>query len=380
MSIAVPGLRALCAVCLSVVLSCSATVGSAAEKTRRKVILDDDGFGVAQWMVVQDPTVDVLGVTQVSGNRWLGWNVQWALRALELANRRDIPVFGGAVFPLVNTEASTALWERRYGKLTWKGAWQGQWAEATEQSTPTYHAWDEVPDLPEGNPTSTAADENAVNFMLRMVHKHPGEVSIIATGPLTNIALAQSLDPRFASLAKELVYMGGSLNPHQVLDNTAAAQFAREFVNSPRREFNWRWDPEAVRIALRAPWKRIVMVPVDPSTATQLSPSLIKKMSRNDNALARVVASREANFPLWDEIASGVWLQPELMAKTEALYVDVVVEFGPTYGDTLSWREGYQPGQSERLQTVVQAVDVDGLNALMIRLMNNPLPAATARK
>ncbi|WP_019601077.1 nucleoside hydrolase [Teredinibacter turnerae] len=344
-----------------------------AAPAKRKVILDDDGFGVAQWMVVQDADSEVLGVTQVSGNRWLAWNTQWALRALELANRSDIPVYSGAVFPLLNTEKSTHLWEQRYGKLIWKGAWQREWVEETEQSTPTYHAWDQVPDLPEGNPGTKAQAEHAANFMIRMVHQYPGEVSIIATGPLTNIALAQSLDPAFASLAKELVYMGGSLQPQQTLNNTAAAQFAREFINSPRREFNWRWDPEAVRIALRAPWRKIVMVPVDPSTDTQLTPALLKKMSRRDNALSKVVAGREPNFPLWDEIATGVWLDEGLIANAAELYIDCVSEFGPSYGDTLSWSEDYRPHQGEQLQMVVKTVDVKGLEKLMIRLLNQPL-------
>ncbi|NHO67790.1 nucleoside hydrolase [Aestuariicella hydrocarbonica] len=357
---------------LGLALSCVAAHVVAAEK--RKVILDDDGFAVAQWMVIQDPGVDVLGVTQVSGNRWLGWNVQWALRALELANRSDIPVYAGATFPLLNTEKSTELWEQRYGKLIWKGAWQKEWVEETEQSTPTYHAWNEIPDLVEGNPTHTAKAEHAANFMIRMVRTYPGEVSIIATGPLTNIALAQSLDPEFASLAKELVYMGGSLNPRQRLDNKIAGEFAREFVNSPRREFNWLWDPEAVRMALRAPWKKIVMVPVDPSTTTQLTPKLLKAMAKQDNAVAKVVSTREANFPLWDDIASGVWLDPTLITESTDLYVDAVVEFGPNYGDTLSWAPGYQPEQGETLQQVVQTVDTKGLEKLMVQLMNRPLP------
>lgn len=45
-------------------------------------------------------------------------------------------------------------------------------------------------------------------FMIRLVHQYPGQISIIECGPMTNLALAQKLDPEFASLAKELVYMG----------------------------------------------------------------------------------------------------------------------------------------------------------------------------
>ncbi|MGG2352343.1 nucleoside hydrolase, partial [Salmonella enterica] len=92
---------------------------------------------------------------------------------------------------------------------------------------------------------------------IRMVHKFPGQVTIVACGPMTNLALAQRLDPQFAALAAGLVYMGGSFAPHQVLDNRSAADFAREFANSPRREFNTRFDPEAASIVAHAPWKSI---------------------------------------------------------------------------------------------------------------------------
>ena len=71
---------------------------------------------------------------------------------------------------------------------------------------------------------------------------------------MTNLALAISLDPQFPQLAQELVFMGGSLSPQT--DNP-------EFLNNPRHEFNFWFDPEAAEIVLRAPWKKIVCTPVD---------------------------------------------------------------------------------------------------------------------
>jgi inosine-uridine nucleoside N-ribohydrolase len=341
----------------------------------RKVILDDDGFSVAQWMILQAPNTEVLGVTQVSGNTWVKQCVALALRSLELAGRTDVPVVPGATYPLVNTEKTTELWEALYGKLVWKGAWMKKWVESTEQSTPPYHGPDEVLDLPDGNPTTKPANEIAANFLIRKVREFPGQVTIIATGPLTNLALAQRLDPEFAGLAKELVYMGGSLTPRQKLNNASAEQFAREFVNSPRREFNFRFDPEAASIALRAPWKKIVMVPVDPSTDTQLSPALIKRMSASDTPIGRALKSREPGFPLWDEIASAIWLDPSLIKKSAMLFVDVDTGSGGGYGDTLSWARGYEPGLGEQLGTVVLEVDVRGVENLIVKLMTAPVPA-----
>jgi purine nucleosidase len=172
----------------------TALADDAADK--RLVILDDDGFGIAEWMVVQAPGVEVLGVTQVTGNEWVKVGVANALRALERAGRTDIPVIPGATYPLMNTEKRTALWEQLYGRLTWKGAWHQEWVEDTEQSLPEYLGPDEMPEtLPWGWPTTEAADEIAANFLIRKVREHPGEVTIIAMGPLTNLALAQRLDP-----------------------------------------------------------------------------------------------------------------------------------------------------------------------------------------
>lgn len=368
-----PILRTTACNALLLALSFSAATVFAADM--RKVILDDDGFGIAEWMVVQAPDVDVLGVTQVTGNQWMKVGVANSLRALERAGRTDIPVVPGATYPLLNTEKRTELWERLYGRLVWKGAWHKEWVESTEQSLPEYLGPDEMPaTLPYGRPETEAADDIAANFLIRKVREHPGEVTIIAMGPLTNLALAQRLDPEFAGLARELVYMGGSLNPQQQLDSVAAQQFAREFVHSPRREFNIRFDPEAAAIALRAPWRNIIMVPVDPSTATELTPALLDRISASDTPVGEAVAGSETGFPLWDIIATGIWLQPSLIAESETAYVDINTQFGPAYGDMISWAPGYEPGLDEQRQQAVRTVDVTALENLMEALLNRPTP------
>ena len=96
------------------------------------------------------------------------------------------------------------------------------------------------------------------------MHKYPGEVVIWAGGPLTNIALALRLDPEVAKLAKSLVLMGSGM----YADNGG--------INSidGRREFNWWFDPEAVRIVMRAPWKSITITPIDVSVKTTVNPAV----------------------------------------------------------------------------------------------------------
>jgi inosine-uridine nucleoside N-ribohydrolase len=353
---------------VALLLTAFLSLGVAQAEPKRKVIIDDEGFQLMHLMLLHDPDVEVLGLTTVSGNVWANRATAMALKGLETTHRTDVPVVQGATFPLVNTEAQTDRWETLYGKLTWRGAWMKAWVEPTEQAAPAYYGPNDPVDLPGGNPTTRPADEIAANFLIRMVHKYPGEVTILATGPFTNLALAQRLDPAFAGLAKELVYMAGSLNPHQAIDNRAAADFAREYTNTPRREFNARFDPEAASIVARAPWKKIVAVPVDPSTATQLTPALQARLAKAATPeVAKFIAALPTNWPLWDEIAAAVWLDPTIVTQRETLFVDYDTVFSAGYGDMLSWRAGYQPGLGEQPAEVVRAIDPARLEALLAR-------------
>ena len=338
----------------------------------RLVIFDDDGFSIAQWMIIKAPNVRVLGITTVTGDVWQKEATNDALRGVEVAGRADIPVVPGATYPFLNSEKLTDRWEALYGKLIWKGVWMKKWVEKTEQPLPYYHGPDVVPDLPYGNPVKKPETERAADFLIRMVHRYPGQVSIIATGPMTNIALAQTLDPEFAGLAKELVYMGGGLNPRQTRPGVVAHQFAREFLNSPRREFNFRLDPESASAALRAPWKHIVMVPADPSTDTELTPEFLKKLEATGTPVGHVMKWHLSGFPLWDEIAASVWLDPSIITEKQDLFVDVNSQFGPGYGDVVSWTPGYEPGLGERKNEVVLRINVPKLEKQILDLIGSP--------
>jgi purine nucleosidase len=343
-----------------------------AQAPHRKVVVDDEGFGLMHLMLLDAPDVDVLGITTVSGNVWANRATALALRGVEVTGRTDVPVVQGATYPLLNSEALTDRWEALYGKLTWKGAWMKAWAAPTQQSTPAYFGPNDAVKLPGGNAKTKPSPEVAAMFLIRMVHEHPGEVTIVAAGPLTNLALAQRLDPQFAGLAKELVYMGGSLNPRQVLRNPSADEFAREYVNTPRREFNIRFDPEAASIVFHSQWKKLTLVPVDPATATQLSVDLRARLTHVASpAVAKFIGDMEPGFPLWDELAAAVWLDPTIVTGKETLFVDANTQFGAGYGDLLSWDEAYQPKLGEQRAEVVRTVDPARLEALMIRLISD---------
>ena len=154
------------------------------------------------------------------------------------------------------------------------------------------------------------------HFLVRMVHKYPHEVTIYEGGPMTNLALAISLDPHFAELARELVFMGGSLNP-QTSDP--------EFANNPRHEFNFWFDPEAADIVLRAPWKKIVCTPTDISIKTKLTPAMVKRIEASGTPLgalhrASIFQPGDGNDYMWDELAAAAWIDPSLITQKETRY------------------------------------------------------------
>jgi purine nucleosidase len=356
-------MRRLCfALCLAA-LACSSSLA----QSRRKIIIDQDSQGPAGSniqtlaLLIQSPKAEVLGITVVTGNQWRDDEVARALRLLEIMGRTDIPVVPGAVFPLVRTQAEAALWQDRYGKAAFAGAWDPRW----------YHEPFVVPQFAEGNPTTKPSTEDAAHFLLRMVRKYPHEVTIYEGGPMTNLAQAISIDPQFPELAQELVFMGGSLSPQT--DNP-------EFANNPRHEFNFWMDPEAASAVLRAPWKKITCTPTDISVKTKLTPEMVKEIDASGTPLAKYVArffhpGMGADY-MWDELAAAAWLDPSLITKSETLYMDVDIDHGAGYGNTLTWSEKAKPKYP--LQKVEIQVDLDNprFNRMFVDLMRVPTPPA----
>jgi len=334
---------------------------------KRKIIIDEDAAGPAGTdqqailLLIQSPQTEVLGITVVTGDQWLTEEVAHTLRMLELIGRTDIPVVPGAEYPLIRTKEGTEAWEQRFGTVAWLGAW-----------TPGfYHAHDQLGEMPEGKPVAKPSDEDAAHFLLRMVHKYPHEVTIYEGGPMTNLALAISIDPEFAGLAKELVFMGASLNPDT--DDP-------EFINSPRREFNLWFDPEAAHIVLRAPWKRIICTTVDISVKTRMTNELINRVRAGHSPAARYIGKyarlRGEYSYLWDELASAAWLDPSLITKKEMRYMDVNLDRGAGYGDTLTWSDRDRPKRD--VQPVEIQVDLD--TEKFYRMFVDLLTAQTPKK
>jgi len=337
---------------------------------KRKVIIDQDCAGPggtdmqAILSLINSPDTEVLGITVVTGDAWRDEEMAHTLRLLEIIGRTDIPVFPGAVFPLVSSKEYIAKWETLYGKVVYQGAWNYAKGHAV-------HGPYEIPPMPEGAPTTKASTEDAAHFLVRMVHQYPHDVTIYAAGPMTNLALAIALDPHFAELTKELIVMAGSINP--VTDDP-------EFSFTPKREFNFWMDPEASRAVLHARWPRVVLTTVDISVKTRMEKSLIEQIAKSPNPAAQYVAKyAEANI-LWDELAAVAWLDSSIITKSQKLYIDVNIDHGAGYGDTLAWAPGQQPGTGEALVEVQQDLDKQKFYKEYVELLSRPTPNARSMK
>ena len=331
---------------------------------QRKVIIDQDAAGPggtdlqAILALINSPDTDVLGITVLTGDAWRDEEVQHTLRLLEIIGRTDIPVLPGAVFPLVSSKEYIAKWESLYGKVVYQGAWNFARGHAV-------HGPYEVPPMPEGAPTTKPSTEDAAHFLVRTVRQYPRQVTIYAAGPMTDLALAVALDPHFAELTKELIVMGGSINP--TTDDP-------EFNITPRREFNFWMDPEASHAVLHAHWPRLVLTTVDISVKTRMEKSLIEQLARGATPGARYIAKyAEANY-LWDELAAVSWLDPSIITKWQKLYIDVDVDHGASYGDTLAWAPGKQPGMGEALVEVQKDLDKEKFYKEYVELLARPTP------
>jgi purine nucleosidase len=337
---------------------------------KRMVLIDQDGAGpggtdqMSMLALLGAPNVEVLGITIVTGDQWRDEETLHTLRMLELTGHTNVPVARGAAFPLVRTQHGTLAAEQLYGKAGWLGAWGSRTEMNTAGASVTIpaHGPGDVPTMPEGGPALKAIDEDAAHFLVRQVRAHPHQVTIYAAGPLTNIALAISIDPDFASLTKGIVLMGSSLNP-QTSDP--------EFATDPRHEFNLWFDPEAAHIVLRADWPSIEVTTADVSLKAPFTQAVLDAISKSSSPAARYVArwSRSRSY-MWDELAACAWVDPSLITARQSVYMDVDLSRGPNYGNTLTWNEADKPATGVREVRVQMDVDTVRFQKMFVELMS----------
>ena len=188
---------------------------------------------------------------------------------------------------------------------------------------------------------------------------------------MTDLALANTIDPHFAELAESLIFMGGSLNPQT--DDP-------EFLSAPRHEFNFWFDPEAAKSVLGAPWKKIICTPVDISVKTRITESMIADIGRSNSPAGQYVVKYfmkdQGGSYMWDELAAAAWIDPTIITKKESRYMSVDVDHGAAYGNTLTWGEKDRPNVGEQLVEIQQDLDLAKFNKMYVESMKAPTPGA----
>ncbi|KFL31145.1 hypothetical protein JP75_09580 [Devosia riboflavina] len=311
-------------------------LGTSAFAAPAKFILDQDftgpGGSDVQPIVLflNNPDIELLGLTGVTGDDWAAKGVSHALRFLEIAGHSEIPVYQGASMPITNTPERMAGWESLYGPIGWKGAWNDP---ETDGKSETFDPMT-VPTLPEGNPTIPLQSGSAVTFLIEQVHMFPGEVTIVAAGPLTNIALAVRQDPEFAGLVKRLVISNG---PQADFDAITGKVM-------PTDAFNTVFDPEAAQIVLTAGFNSIVVTGLI-NTRVPVDQALVDEMSQNESELSRyLVENAWMDLPLWDEIIAAVAIDPTLITGSSNAKAAIELAFGRYYGQMIVFPEDVSPG------------------------------------
>ncbi len=203
----------------------------------RKVLLDcdpgiDDALAIA--FACGHPGLDLRAVTTVGGNVPLAQTTVNALSVLELAGHPDVPVAAGCPGPLLQPLADARL---VHGETGLGGA-----------------------RLP--SPGRQPVSAHAIDLMNETVSAAPGEITLIATGPLTNVALALRRYPGLAGQVADFVIMGGSAGRGNV---------------TPAAEFNIATDPEAAAIVFAAGW-RVTMTGLDVTLQTRTDGRVRERM------------------------------------------------------------------------------------------------------
>ena len=279
---------------------------------------------LALLLALSSPEVELVAVSTVAGNVPLPRTTDNTLRLLQWAERADVPVYAGAERPLVRDAVAA---DDVHG-ATGLGAAQ----------------------LPEAR---TAPAGDGVEFLLSTLQARPGEVTLVATGPLTNLAQAEAQVPGVLQRARQVVIMGGAVGvPGNV---------------TPTAEFNFYADPHAARQVL-ASGAELVLVGLDVTEQVWLEQATLQACTGARAAFCQaacepVIAFEAAHYGfagmhVHDPVALGAALWPQLF-RTQQLWVDVETTGELTAGQVVVDQRTLASDQERLGQPVACAMDVE---------------------
>ncbi|WP_435003205.1 nucleoside hydrolase [Xanthomonas arboricola] len=250
--------------------------------TKKIPLLIDTDPGVddalALLMAFNDTRHEVVGLTIAAGNVGLEHTVRNALKVCEIAGRDNVPVYAGCPQPLLHPSVDAAH----------------------------VHGIDGFGDVGLAPAKRASETEHAALAILRLSHEYAGELLLVALGPLTNLALALTLDPTLPQRVARLVVMGGALTGHGNI--TAAA------------EFNIGFDPEAAHIVFRG-FPQFDVADWEATIAHGLLHRDVEQWLAADSAQARFYEEISRKTRLWSEDSRGEhWYAADALAMAFALH------------------------------------------------------------
>lgn len=232
---------------------------------------------LALLMAFNDPRHEIVGLTIAAGNVGLEHTVRNALKLCEVAGRDDVQVFAGCAQPLLHPARDAAY----------------------------VHGRDGFGDIGYVPSSRAAESEHAALALLRLSHKHAGELVLVALGPLTNIALALKLDPTLPQRVARFVVMGGAVTGHGNI--------------TPAAEFNIYFDPEAAHVVFEA-FERFDLADWEATIAHGLHHDKVVDWLKEDSARARFYAGISEQTRLWSIDRRGdYWFAADALAMAYAL-------------------------------------------------------------
>ena len=274
----------------------------------KRIIFDTDpgiDDACAILLAFASPELSVEGLSIVHGNCSLEQATTNALSILELANASHVPVTRGCELPLVQPSLL-----------------------APETHGDTGLGYAKLP-----APRAKPIGKHGVDFLIEQILAAPGEITLVAIGPLTNIALAIRQEPRIAEALKEIVIMGGAIRYE---GNTTALA-----------EFNTYVDPHAAHIVYHAGIPT-TLVPLDVTYQCILTPGDVRRLQAIDSPVTKVVADATRFYMEFhdefqkiegcvinDPLALALTFAPELCTYQE-LPVDVDLSGGISMGKTVA--------------------------------------------
>ncbi|XP_019624838.1 PREDICTED: uncharacterized protein C1683.06c-like [Branchiostoma belcheri] len=271
---------------------------------QKLVILDvDPGIddAIAMMMVLSQPAVRVLAVTCVRGNaREVLLDCKNALRVLQAAGRADIPVYVGASLQLMGNDV--------YDYTYWNG--RDSMGDAPDKYPPDYRLINQA--------------EHAVLTLIRMSKAFPNQITLIALGPLTNVALARRMDPDISSRFKEIIIMGGNIRGEGNIGISA--------------EFNFWMDPEAAQVVLREYKCPMKVVPWEVCQEHGLEWDFFANWTAMPTRRARFIKAISLNLSKWlraqgeptylscDPLATAIVIDTGIVEGVDTVYATVEVE------------------------------------------------------